>query len=65
MKEEEETVLLFSLWVRMVELLTSSTFASYGFTKGVQLSLAKSLFIQPTLLLLDEPTNHFDLKVVL
>jgi ABC-type Na+ transport system ATPase subunit NatA len=28
-------------------------------------SLARALYIQPTLLLLDEPTNHLDLRAVL
>ncbi|PNW88567.1 hypothetical protein CHLRE_01g034950v5 [Chlamydomonas reinhardtii] len=50
-----------------------------GFTEGMQrrstqsfsggwrmrISLARALYIQPTLLLLDEPTNHLDLRAVL
>lgn len=31
----------------------------------VSCSLARALYIQPTLLLLDEPTNHLDLRAVL
>merc|ERR1711965_709873 len=31
----------------------------------MRISLARALFIQPTLLMLDEPTNHLDLNAVL
>jgi len=53
--------------------------AGLGFTPGMQdratktfsggwrmrISLAKALFMRPTLLLLDEPTNHLDLNAVI
>jgi len=31
----------------------------------MRISLARALFMQPTLLMLDEPTNHLDLNAVL
>ncbi|MCO5572426.1 hypothetical protein L7F22_026181 [Adiantum nelumboides] len=60
------------------EAYASKIFAGLGFTKAMQarptksfsggwkmrLTLARSLFIQPTLLLLDEPTNHLDLHAI-
>eukprot|EP00210_Caulerpa_lentillifera_P008449 g8061.t1 len=61
------------------ESTASKILHGLGFTKSMQrrstnsfsggwrmrISLARALFIQPTLLLLDEPTNHLDLRAVL
>eukprot|EP01026_Neomeris_dumetosa_P069397 TRINITY_DN6861_c0_g1_i4.p1 TRINITY_DN6861_c0_g1~~TRINITY_DN6861_c0_g1_i4.p1 ORF type:complete len:740 (-),score=178.24 TRINITY_DN6861_c0_g1_i4:265-2484(-) len=61
------------------EARASKILHGLGFTKAMQgrstksfsggwrmrISLARALYIQPTLLMLDEPTNHLDLRAVL
>lgn len=70
---------LNELGAASAEARASKILHGLGFTKKMQqrstqsfsggwrmrISLARALFIQPTLLLLDEPTNHLDLRAVL
>lgn len=70
---------LHELGASSAEARASKILHGLGFTKVMQqrqtqsfsggwrmrISLARALFIQPTLLLLDEPTNHLDLRAVL
>uniref|UniRef100_A0A6T6CA71 Probable ATP-dependent transporter ycf16 n=1 Tax=Compsopogon caeruleus TaxID=31354 RepID=A0A6T6CA71_9RHOD len=70
---------LKELGSEVAESRAAKILAGLGFTPAMQgrptksfsggwrmrISLARALFIQPTLLLLDEPTNHLDLRAVL
>ena len=61
------------------EVKASSLLRGLGFTQAMmnkkckefsggwrmRVSLARALFIEPTLLMLDEPTNHLDLNAVI
>ena len=55
--------ILFGLGFDMEMQIRSTKYFSGGWR--MRISLARALFIEPTLLMLDEPTNHLDLNAVI